>query len=102
LVRFGIPTQNAHLSSFAYLAATSSSYAHPVIFENALANDDQAVSTAIYAQMVEDGLLFDDAEPFDELLDHCRELQERANCPARATIRSSAIDGALHSLRDTV
>jgi hypothetical protein len=29
--------------------------------------------------MVEDGLLFDEAEPFDELLDHCRELQERAN-----------------------
>ena len=32
-----------------------------------------------YAQMVEDGLLLDDAEPFSELLDHCRELQERAN-----------------------
>jgi hypothetical protein len=32
-----------------------------------------------YAQMVEDGLLLDDAEPFAELLDHCRELQERAN-----------------------
>ena len=32
-----------------------------------------------YAQMVEDGLLLDDAEPFGELLDHCRELQERAN-----------------------
>ena len=32
-----------------------------------------------YARMVEDGLLFDEAEPFGELLDHCRELQERAN-----------------------
>jgi hypothetical protein len=32
-----------------------------------------------YVRMVEDGLLFDEAEPFDELLDHCRELQERAN-----------------------
>jgi hypothetical protein len=32
-----------------------------------------------YARMVEDGLLFDEAEPFDELLDHCRELQKRAN-----------------------
>ncbi len=32
-----------------------------------------------YTQMVEDGLLLDDAEPFSELLDHCRELQERAN-----------------------
>lgn len=32
-----------------------------------------------YDKMVEDGLLFDEAEPFDELLDHCRELQERAN-----------------------
>ena len=32
-----------------------------------------------YSRMVEDGLLFDEAEPFDELLDHCRGLQERAN-----------------------
>lgn len=32
-----------------------------------------------YDKMVEDGLLFDEAEPFDELLDHCRGLQERAN-----------------------
>ncbi len=32
-----------------------------------------------YDRMVEDGLLFDEAEPFDELLDHCRGLQERAN-----------------------
>lgn len=32
-----------------------------------------------YDRMVEDGLLFDEAEPFDELLDHCRGLQDRAN-----------------------
>jgi|SRR5665213_66472 len=32
-----------------------------------------------YARMVEDGLLFDEVEPFDELLDRCRTLQEEAN-----------------------
>jgi hypothetical protein len=43
-------------------------------------HDDALESLSLdYAEMVEDGLLFDDAEPFDELLDHCRELQERAN-----------------------
>ena len=46
-----------------------------------LVPDDNALETLSYdyARMVEDGLLFDAAEPFDELLDHCRELQERAN-----------------------
>ena len=34
---------------------------------------------ADYAEMVEDGLLLGDAEPFDQLLEHCRNLQERAN-----------------------
>jgi hypothetical protein len=29
--------------------------------------------------MVDDGLLLDEAEPFEELLDHCREVQERVN-----------------------
>ncbi len=32
-----------------------------------------------YAEMVEDGLLFGDAEQFEDLLAHCRGLQERAN-----------------------
>jgi hypothetical protein len=32
-----------------------------------------------YAHMVNDGLLLDEAEPFDELLERCRDLQERAN-----------------------
>jgi hypothetical protein len=43
-------------------------------------HDDALESLSLdYAQMVEDGLLLDDAEPFSELLDHCHELQERAN-----------------------
>ena len=32
-----------------------------------------------YAEMLEDGLLLGDAEPFVQLLGHCRDLQERAN-----------------------
>jgi hypothetical protein len=32
-----------------------------------------------YAEMVEDGLLLGDAEPFEELLAHCRDLQQRAS-----------------------
>jgi hypothetical protein len=32
-----------------------------------------------YAEMVEDGLLLGDAEPFEDLLANCRDLQERAN-----------------------
>src|ERR1700678_3690296 len=32
-----------------------------------------------YARMVDDGLLLDEAEAFDELLEQCRELQERVN-----------------------
>jgi hypothetical protein len=32
-----------------------------------------------YAEMVEDGLLLGDAEPFEELLAHCRDLQNRLN-----------------------
>jgi hypothetical protein len=46
-----------------------------------LVPDDEALESLAldYSRMVEDGLLFDEAEPFDELLDQCRELQERAN-----------------------
>jgi hypothetical protein len=36
-----------------------------------------------YARMVEDGLLFDDAEPFDMLMGRCADIAARAN--ARAT-----------------
>lgn len=32
-----------------------------------------------YARMLEDGLLLDDAETFDELLARCAEIQEKAN-----------------------
>jgi hypothetical protein len=34
---------------------------------------------ADYTEMVEDGLLLGDPEPFEELLEHCRNLQDRAN-----------------------
>jgi hypothetical protein len=33
--------------------------------------------------MVEEGLLFDEAEAFDTLLDKCREIEERANSAAK-------------------
>ena len=32
-----------------------------------------------YARMVEDGLLFDDAEPFETLMARCADIQARAN-----------------------
>jgi hypothetical protein len=59
----------------------------PVDYEAAVSGalqlvpDDKALESLSldYARMVDDGLLFDEAEPFDDLLDHCRELQERAN-----------------------
>lgn len=35
--------------------------------------------SADYAQMIDDGLLLDEAESFDNLLDACRGLQERVN-----------------------
>jgi len=31
--------------------------------------------------MVDDGLLLDDAEPFEILLDHCRAIEAKANSP---------------------
>lgn len=36
-----------------------------------------------YRRMVEDGLLFDEAEAFDVLLDRCREIENRANRMAK-------------------
>ena len=32
-----------------------------------------------YARMVDDGLLLDDAEPFDALMNHCQAIADRAN-----------------------
>lgn len=37
-----------------------------------------------YQRMLEDGLLLDDAEPFDALLERCQALAERVNAVARA------------------
>ncbi|MCB1468324.1 MAG: nucleotidyl transferase AbiEii/AbiGii toxin family protein, partial [Rhizobiaceae bacterium] len=36
-----------------------------------------------YARMVEDGLLFDDAEPFEALMARCADIAARANRVAR-------------------
>lgn len=38
-----------------------------------------------YARMVEDGLLLDDAEPFDTLLQRCQALAEKVNVMVRAS-----------------
>lgn len=35
-----------------------------------------------YAEMIEDGLLLSESEPFEELLSQCRSLQDKANRPA--------------------
>jgi hypothetical protein len=46
---------------------------------------DGAARTALsddYDAMVSDGLLQDDAESFEQLMDACRSIQERANAPA--------------------
>jgi len=67
--------------------AEKNSDGDPIDYEAAVSGalqlvpDDKALESLSldYVRMVEDGLLFDEAEPFDELLDHCRELQERAN-----------------------
>jgi hypothetical protein len=42
-------------------------------------DDALAKLAADYQHMVDDGLLFDDAEPFGALLDRCRAIQEKAN-----------------------
>ena len=46
-----------------------------------LVPDDDALAklAADYQQMVDDGLFFDDAEPFEALLDRCRAIQAKAN-----------------------
>ena len=40
-------------------------------FQDILADD--------YARMLQGGMLLDDAEGFDELMDRCADIQERAN-----------------------
>lgn len=46
-----------------------------------LVPDDDALAklAADYQHMVDDGLFFDDAEPFEALLDRCRAIQAKAN-----------------------
>jgi len=48
-----------------------------------LVPDGEALSNLLldYERMLEDGLLFDDAEPFEKLLDQCRAIERRANKP---------------------
>jgi hypothetical protein len=48
-----------------------------------LVPSDGALTTlaADYQRMVEDGLFLDDAESFDELLEKCRVIQQKANAP---------------------
>ena len=38
-----------------------------------------------YQRMVEDGLLLDDAEPFDDLLEQCQALSDKVNVAVRGT-----------------
>ena len=42
-----------------------------------------------YQRMVDDGLLFDEAESFERLIETCREIQERIN-------RNYHAEGTLH------
>lgn len=36
-----------------------------------------------YRRMVEDGLLLDDAGPFEELIERCRQIEQRANAATK-------------------
>ena len=49
-----------------------------------LVPDDKALTNLSldYERMLEDGLLFEDAEPFEMLMNQCRALEARANKPA--------------------
>ncbi|MGB6133348.1 MAG: nucleotidyl transferase AbiEii/AbiGii toxin family protein [Acidobacteriaceae bacterium] len=44
----------------------------------------EAALRADYQRMVDDGLLMDEAAPFDRLIDACKTIQEKANGPHRA------------------
>ena len=41
--------------------------------------DQREVPGVDYSRMVEDGLLLDEAKPFDVLLERCRALAEKVN-----------------------
>ncbi len=45
------------------------------------AADALSALAADYQHMVEDRLFLDDVEPFEALLDHCRQIQLKANAP---------------------
>ena len=49
-----------------------------------LVPDDKALSSlsSDYERMLDDGLLLDDADPFEKLINQCRALEARANKPA--------------------
>lgn len=44
--------------------------------------DALALLAEDYRRMVEDGLLLDDAEPFEALIERCRQIEAQANLPA--------------------
>jgi hypothetical protein len=44
--------------------------------------DALALLAEDYRRMVEDGLLLDDAEPFEALIDRCRKIESMANSQA--------------------
>ena len=56
-------------------------YHAAVAGELQLVPDDDALAklTADYQHMVDDGLFLDDAEPFEDLLERCRVIQQKAN-----------------------
>lgn len=45
--------------------------------------DGRAALARDYARMVEDGLLLEDAEPFETLIERCADIAERANRAAK-------------------
>jgi len=56
-------------------------YAKAVSGELKLVPDAEALKVleADYGKMADDGVLLDDAEPFEKLIERCRELERRAN-----------------------
>ena len=67
------PEKNFHGALIDYMAAvTGNLRLVPEGNASALLADD-------YRRMVEDGLLFDEAESFDELMEHCQRIEQLAN-----------------------
>lgn len=60
-----------------YAAAVNGGLQFVPVGEGAKALEDD------YARMAEDGLLFDDAEPFDALMARCADIAARANSAAK-------------------